>query len=165
MSYKGDIIARSGERLTDWAWSGRLSPRWVIAIATVWLLIVWTFGILIAVYDVDFEMVLPLALLMPGNVLGVTFLGRRQGEPSADEWQRARRDRAFMWGGNLTLGLVVLWLASTMGFAEASWFWQPQTQGDWMAAFLLVVTTWLSLTTIAAAWLTPSYAADLDDDD
>lgn len=163
MSYKGDLIARSGERFSDWAWSGRLSPKAVMILAAGWLVAVWILGILLLLYDSEIEGYLFVLLLMPGNVLGTAGLGHRHGEAGPDEWQRANRNKAFMWGGNLTLAAIALYTAFAMGLADNAWFWTPQTQDEWTVALLLIVTSWMCLTTISAAWQTPSYAAELDE--
>lgn len=163
MSYKGDLIARSGGRFSDWAWSRRLSPRAVMVLATGWLLAVWVLGILLLQYGSEIEGYLFIMLLMPGNVLGTVGLGNRHGDAPPDEWQRARRDKAFMWGGNLTLAAIGLYTALATVLADYAWFWTPQTEDEWTVAFLLIVTSWMCLTTISAAWQTPSYAAELDE--
>ena len=163
MAYKGDLVTRTGERFSDWAWAGRMSPRTVMLLAGLWLVTIWALCVFLIVEDKTIEPHLFLLLLMPGNLIGTAGMGHRSSDTPPDEWQQAMRTKAFMWGGNLTLGVIALWMAFTMGLADNSWFWQPATEAQWTIVFLLAVTTWMSATTIAAAWLTPAYAAEIDE--
>ena len=165
MAYKGDLVTRTGERLADWAWAGRLSPRTVMLLAGLWLVAIWALCIFLIKEDKLIEPQTFLVLLMPGNLIGTAGLRHRSSEAPPDEWEQALRAKAFVWGGNVTLGVIALWMAFSMGLADNSWFWQPSTEGHWTIVFLLAVTTWMSATTIAAAWFTPPYAAEIDEYD
>lgn len=165
MTYKGDLVTRTSERLSDWAWAGRVSPRTVMAMTGFWLLAVWSVSIFLILRDAEIENIWLILMLMPGNLVGLAGLGHRSGETALDEWQQAMRLKAFMWGGNLTLAAIGLYAAFAMGLADHDWFWQPHSEKHWTIVFLLIATTWMCLTSFAAAWLTPAYASDIDEFD
>ncbi|MCA0910967.1 hypothetical protein [Qipengyuania gaetbuli] len=163
MEYKGDLVTRASERFSDWAWSGRVSPRTLMIMTGVWLVAVWGLSIVLILKDAEIENFWLIMMLMPGNLVGLAGLGHRADGPALDEWQKAMRLKAFMWGGNLTLAGIALFAALAMGLADNSWFWQPLSEKHWMIVFLLIATTWMCLTSFAAAWLTPAYAAGIDE--
>lgn len=163
MAYEGDQITRVSERLSDWAWADRVSPRTVMWMTAVWLIAVWSLCIFLIARDAAIENFFLIMMLAPGNLVGIAGLGHRSSETPPDEWQQSLRLKAFMWGGNLTLAAIGLYVAFAMGLADNAWYWQPEAERHWTIVFLLIVTTWMCLTSFAAAWLTPSYAAELDE--
>ena len=166
MAYKGDHATRSLERVSSWAWSGRFTPRAIMAVAVFFFLV----GMIIGTISIIAQFTIPIsgfnAIMLFSFVIAARVLGRGDaGTEMLDEWQKTLRARAFLWGANITLivvGAFLLYLALAEG--RAGW-WAPGVRSDWLAIAFMTFTLWITGCTFAAGWLTPSYAGDIDFDD
>lgn len=86
------------------------------------------------------------------------------GNSPPDERERALSTEAAAFGGYLTAALVGIWFMFLGVFADHG-MWIPQASREWQALGWFVIGLMTQATNIATAWNTPSYAADLMDED
>jgi hypothetical protein len=81
-----------------------------------------------------------------------------------DERERTNATNAAVVGSNLTVMLLGSWFLLLGVFADHG-MWYPDRSEEWQAAGLFILGLNIQITNIAKAWMIPSYAAELLDDD
>jgi hypothetical protein len=89
---------------------------------------------------------------------------RRRGSAPQDERERAIFWKATAIGAFVSCVLAAGWLMFLGNFADDG-MWMPDRREAWRAAGMFILGLFVQIANIAVAWMTPSYAAELLDDE
>lgn len=89
---------------------------------------------------------------------------RSRGNVPRDEREQAIFWKATAIGAWVSCLLAAGWVMLLGTFVDDG-MWMPDRPEEWRAAGLFILCLLIQITNIAAAWMTPAYAADLLDDD
>lgn len=109
----------------------------------------------------------------PGLVFGAMFFSSthtviveyaKRGDAPLDERERAIAWKSMAIGAFVPCVLVGMWALLLGNFADNG-LWYPDQSSEWQALAFFILGLMSQITNIATAWLTPSYAAELLDED
>jgi hypothetical protein len=89
---------------------------------------------------------------------------RKRGNAPLDERERAIFWKATAIGAGVPCVLAACWVMLLGNFADQG-MWQPDRPEEWRASGFFILGLMSQIANIASAWMTPSYAADLLDDE
>ena len=89
---------------------------------------------------------------------------QKRGKAPLDEREWGVFWKAMAIGAFVPCVLVGLWMLLLGPFADQG-MWYPDRSEEWQAAGLFILGLNIQITNIAKAWMIPSYAAELLDDD
>lgn len=89
---------------------------------------------------------------------------RKRGNAPLDERERAIFWKATAIGAFVPCVLVAGWAMLLGNFADQG-MWYPDRTAEWRASGFFILGMMSQIANIANAWMTPSYAADLLDDE
>ena len=141
-----------------------LGPRVVIALSMILLALSLHGMYSVAQGSADRNVVgLPLFCAL---VLKLAYDYRRRGfwEAQLDEREATLEFNSNAIGAYAVCALAIFWPLSLTWFAGRG-LWFPSKLHEWDAVGTFAATLFLLVSTIAAAWMTPAYAAELLDDD
>jgi hypothetical protein len=112
---------------------------------------------------------LDMSALIVAAMLGTTFHKvavewKERGYAPKDEREDALHWKALAIGVSIPLTLLVVWMLLLGAFADDG-MWHPVGQDDWTAVATFALGLAGQLASIVKARMTPSYAADLLDDE
>ncbi|MBU7580514.1 MAG: hypothetical protein KAF27_08580 [Porphyrobacter sp.] len=103
------------------------------------------------------------ALIMSTTHSGIVEYQKR-GKAPLDEREWGVFWKAMAIGAFVPCVLVGLWMMLLGPLADQG-MWYPDRPEEWQAAGLFILGLTVQISNIAKAWMTPSYAAELLDDD
>lgn len=166
MAYEGNKVSARLDRLAiaglgNNAESG-FSPRLSI-LANLVFMAAGIAGLVLCAQS-DFGSGIVFAAMFAGGTHTVIVEHKKRGNAPLDERERAIFWKAMAIGAFVPCVLAALWALFLASFADQG-MWHPDRPEEWRAAgfFLLGLTSQIS--NIASAWMTPSYAAELLDDE
>ena len=89
---------------------------------------------------------------------------QQRGKAPRDEREWAIFWKALAIGAFVPCFLAGFWAMLLGPFADQG-MWYPDRSEEWEAAGLFIIGLMIQITSIAKAWMTPAYAAELLDDD
>lgn len=106
-----------------------------------------------------------LTLVLNATVLySVAVQYRERGNRAHDERENAIRWKSLAIAGWIVISLVMIWAVLVGQFAHNG-LWYPTHPGQWPSLGFFIGALTGQISAIASAWMTPSYAAALDDED
>jgi len=103
------------------------------------------------------------ALMMSSTHTGIVEYQKR-GQAPLDEREWGVFWKAMAIGAFVPCVLAGLWLMLLGAFADQG-MWYPDRSEEWQATGMFILGLMIQVTNIAKAWLTPSYQAELDDEE
>lgn len=168
MTYRGNKhtvqLDRLATRLTgSQVRYGLTGPRMVMAGNAIFLL-ASVAGLIGAARGAEFGHPILMAAIIGSLVYKATIELKERGYAPPDERESAIRWKSFAIGAGLSVGLVGMWAVLLSSFADSG-MWFPQSPDQWspVGLFLMGLTTQVS--SIVAAWMTPTYATELNADE
>jgi hypothetical protein len=104
-------------------------------------------------------------LAMNGTVFYSVFVQyRERGNRTPDERENAIRWKSYAIAGWIVTSLVMVWAVLVGQFADNG-LWYPTQAKQWPSLGLFIGALTVQISSIVSAWMTPTYAAELLDDD
>ncbi len=88
----------------------------------------------------------------------------KRGDAPLDERERVIAWKSMAIGAFVPCAIVGMWALLLGNFADNG-LWYPDQSSEWQVLAFFILGLMTQITNIATAWLTPSYAAELLDED
>ena len=132
-------------------------------IINVFLVLVAIAGVVAAANGLKAGQMLVFAAMIWSTAHTLSVRAKHGGNSLPDERERAVASEAMAVGGYTTSSLVAIWFLLLGAFADNG-MWFPRQPIEWQAFGLFMIGLTTQITNIAAAWRTPPYTADRDDE-
>ena len=168
MAYEGDRIAegldRAAMRVTGLqVHTGKIGPRTTI-FATLIFMSVTAIGMYLTVQGAKAGQGLVFSAAMGSLAIKLFNDYKERGNGPLDERELAIYWKANAIGAMIPLIGVAVWSLFLGNFADFG-MWYPREKFEWVALCFLLLGLMTQIGLIVTGWLTPSYAADLDEND
>lgn len=104
------------------------------------------------------------AAMFAGSTHTVIVEHKKRGNAPLDEREQAIFWKAMAIGALVPSVMAALWALFLASFADQG-MWYPDRPEEWRAAGFFILGLTSQISNIANAWMTPSYAADLLDEE
>lgn len=166
MAYEGNKVSDRLDRLAI-AWVGigaenGTAPRLSI-LANLVFMAAGIAGLVLCAQG-DFGSGIVFAAMFAGSTHTVIVEHKKRGNAPLDERERAIFWKAMAIGALVPCVLAALWALFLAPFADQG-MWYPDRPEEWRAVGFFILGLMTQIANVASAWMTPAYAAELDDDE
>lgn len=168
MAYEGNRIAegldRAAMRVTGrQAHTGLIGPKMKIFAALVFMALS-CMGFYLAAIGEEVGQGIVFAAAMASLAIKLSSDYKARGNGPLDERERAIYWKANAIGAMIPLLAVAIWTLN-IGSIDSIDIWRPREDFQWVAVTFLLLGLMTQIGIVVTGWLTPSYAADLDEND
>ena len=163
MAYRKSETAARMNQLIERPRNLALTGPLMSIIVNLFLVLVAIAGVVAAANGLKAGQMLVFAAMIWSTTHTVLVRAKHGGNAPLDERERALANEAGLVGGYTTSSLAAIWFLLLGAFADNG-MWFPRQPIEWQALGFFMIGLTTQITNIAAAWRTPPYAADLDDE-
>jgi hypothetical protein len=157
------LLDRIATRLTGrQVHMGFTGPHMIIAANAILLLIALA-GMLATTRDQDFGQDLVVWAMIASALHKAAVELKERGSRELDEREKTIRWKSIAIGGWAVTTLISIWAILISHFADNG-LWYPSKDDDWLTLGAFILGLMGQTSSIASAWMTPSYAAELLDE-